>query len=90
MTDPLEIREYHYYVGHIEHSAMLTPKMAERLNAVPIDQPLEDTETGNVDNNEAQRMSTAAGEADTAGVTGTEDAATKTRSARNKRASGAS
>lgn len=89
MTEPQEIKEYHYYVGHVEHSAMLTPKMAERLNAVPIDQPLDDTQTGQVENNEAQRMSTAAGEADTAGVTGTEDAQTKTRSARNKRASGA-
>lgn len=90
MTEPQKIEEYHYMVGHVEHSAMLTPKMAERLGAKPIGEPLDDTETGNVENNEAQRMSTAAGEADEAGVTGTEDAATKTRSARNKRASGTS
>lgn len=88
VTEPQEIQEYHYYVGHVEHSAMLTPKMAERLGAKPIGESLDATETGNVENNEAQRMSTASGEADDAGVTGTEDAQTKTRQARNKRASG--
>jgi hypothetical protein len=87
MAEQQEIKEYHYMVGHVEHSAMLTEKMAKRLNAKPIGEPLDETETGNVENNEAQRMSTANRDADDTGVTGNEDAATKTRNARNKRAS---
>jgi hypothetical protein len=90
MPEPAELKEYHYMVGHVEHSAMLTPKMAERLGAKPIDEPLDDTKTGEVTNNEAQRMSTATREADDAGVTNedNEKTAEKTRVARNKRATG--
>lgn len=90
MPEPQETKEYHYWVGHVEVSAMLTPKMAERLGAKPIGEELEPPGTGNVDNNEAQRMSTANRDADDSGTTNPEhdDIAGKTRGARNKRATG--
>lgn len=94
MTEPLEMKEYKYRVGHIETTALLTEKMAERLNAVPSDQELPEPGVGNVDNNEAQRTSTQTREADEAGVQATADdgsttevVSTKARAARNKRAS---
>lgn len=90
MPERAELAEYHYMVGHVEHSAMLTEKMAKRLGAKPIGEPLDETETGSVENNEAQRMSTANRDADDAGVTNedNEKTAEKTRVARNKRATG--
>jgi len=88
VTQPQEIKEYHYYVGHIEHSAMLTEKMAQRLNAKPIDEPLDAPGVGEVENNEAQRASTGMRDADDSGVNSEvgDDAQRKSRSARNKRA----
>lgn len=35
-NEKVEIKEYSYYVGNIEHTAMLTEKMAERLGAKPV------------------------------------------------------
>lgn len=89
MPEPQKTEEYHYWVGHVEHSAMLTPKMAERLGAKPIGEELDPPGTGNVENNEAQRASTAMRDADDSGVTYEEgeQAASKARAARNKRAS---
>jgi hypothetical protein len=82
--------EYHYMVGHIEHSAMLTPKMAERLGAKPIGEPLDKPATGEVENNEAQRSSTLNRDADDSGTSNPEhdEAAAKAKVARNKRATG--
>lgn len=40
-----ELKEYHYYVGYIEHTAQLTEDMAEKLGAKPLDQPLDEPAT---------------------------------------------
>jgi hypothetical protein len=91
--DPKELEEYHYYVGHVEITAMMTPEMAEQVGAVPVDEDLEEPEGGKEGNNEANRLSTRSREADDAGVTSEEDpdgktATGKARNARNKRAGG--
>lgn len=90
MPEPQKTEEYHYYVGHVEMTAMLTPKMAERLGAKPIGEHLDAPGVGEVENNEAQRASTAMRDADDSGVTNPEhdEIAGKTRAARNKRATG--
>lgn len=36
MAERQELKEYSYYVGNIEHTAMLTDKMAKRLGAKPL------------------------------------------------------
>ena len=94
MAEPVEMKEYEYYVGHVKTTAMLTEKMAKRLGAKPVGEA-QAPEEGNVDNNEAQRASTDTREAEDAGVKATypdgttgEDAQTKQRSARNKRSVG--
>lgn len=93
MTEPMELKEYKYLVGHVETTAMLTEKQAERLDAVPVDEELDKPEVGQAPNREAERMSTFGREADDAGVNathpdGTTSAETtqKARTARNKRA----
>lgn len=84
MTEPQELKEYHYWVGQVEHSAMLTQKMADRLGAVPIDEELESPDP--FANNEANRAST---HTPAEGVTGPDDGAVpKARTARNKRSGG--
>jgi len=66
---PPQLKEYHYYIGYIEHTAMLTEEMAEKLNAKPIG---EDLDEPNINTNEQHRGSVqAAGE-------------TKARTPRNK------
>lgn len=71
MTDEApELQEYHYHIGFIEHTALLTPELAEKLGAKPIDEPLDDP---NINTNEQHRGNVqAAGEL-------------KARTARNKR-----
>jgi len=91
--EPKELQEYHYYVGHVEITAMMTPEMAEQVGAVPVDEDLEEPASGKEGNNEANRLSTRSREADDAGVTSEEDpdgktATGKARGARNKRAGG--
>lgn len=91
--EPEELKEYHYYVGHMEVTAMLTEEMAEQLDAVPIDEELEPPTGGKTSNNEANRMATRSREADDAGVVSEDDpdgktATGKARGARNKRAGG--
>lgn len=67
---PEELKEYHYHIGYIEHSALLTEDMAEKLNAKPIGEPLDEP---NINTNEQHRGNVqAAGEL-------------KARTARNKR-----
>lgn len=84
-TEPQELAEYHYWTGHIETTAMLTPKMAERLGAVPIDEDLPDADP--TANNEANRAATVMKDG---GVTGDgTETITKARTARNKRSAGA-
>lgn len=87
---PQELEEYHYYVGHMETTAMLTPAMAERLGAKPVGEALDEPDGGKKGNNEANRLSTQGGKADKDGVTnaGAEEAQEKARTARNKRATG--
>ncbi len=93
MPEPQELKEYEYVVGHLPVTAMLTEKMAKRLNATAVGESSSPGE-GNVANNEAQRASTHNRELDDNGVVTThpdgetsEDATTKARTARNKRAS---
>lgn len=86
-----EMKEYHYWVGHMETSAMLTESMAERLGAKPIGEALDDADKGK--NNEANRASTKSREADDAGTYSADDpdgkqALAKARQARNKRSAG--
>lgn len=86
-TPPVELKEYRYYVGHIETTAMLTKEMAERMGAVEVSGG---GEPARVRNNEAERLHTQSRAADEAGVAGAaaRDALAKTRDARNKRAAG--
>jgi hypothetical protein len=86
----LEVREYEYMVGGIPTTAMLTEKMAQRLGAKPVGEHSGDPEY----NKTAERMSTHGRETDDEGAdvtyadgTTAADAATKARTARNKRAS---
>jgi hypothetical protein len=83
--DPKELKEYHYWVGHVETTAMLTPEMAERLNAKPVGEELPPPEEGA--NNESERLSSRNREASQTGTTNEENekAAAKARGARNKR-----
>jgi hypothetical protein len=76
-----ELQEYHYYVSGIEMTAMLTEKMAKRLGAKPVGEPLDDP--NNLENNEANRMSTGAQDVDTE-----TNVTTKARRPRNKSGSG--
>lgn len=39
---PQELKEYHYHIGYIEHTALLTEEMAETLGAKPVDEPLDE------------------------------------------------
>lgn len=41
-VQPEELKEYHYYIGYIETTAMLTEEMAEQLDAKPVDEPLDE------------------------------------------------
>jgi hypothetical protein len=91
--EPEELKEYHYYVGYTEVTAMLTEEMADQLDAVPIDEDLEEPTGGKASNNEANRMATRNRPADDAGVVSDDDpdgktATGKARNARNKRAGG--
>lgn len=93
MSEPLELKEYEYVVGHVPTTAMLTEKQAKRLGAKPVGEA-EVPDTGKSENREAQRMQTSHREAEDAGVNAThpdggtsEEAVTKARVARNKRAS---
>jgi len=64
---PEELGEYHYYVSGMEMTAQMTPSMAEKMGAVPIDQPL-DEDPDNLENNEANRLSSHMQDADKHGV----------------------
>jgi hypothetical protein len=87
---PQKLEEYHYYVGYMETTAMMTPEMAEQVGAVPIGEPLDEPDGGKKGNNEANRTATRNREADDAGVDNDDNQATqeKARGARNKRATG--
>jgi hypothetical protein len=91
--EPVELNEYEYVVGHVKTTAMLTEKQAQRLGAKPVGEA-EVPDTGQTQNREAERMQTRHREADDAGVAAThpdggtsDEAITKARTARNKRAS---
>lgn len=87
MSQPLELKEYEYMVGHVPVTAMLTEKQAARLKAVAVGEAKSPGE-GNVINNEAERTATQSREAEDNGVQapGTDEAQTKAKTARNKRA----
>lgn len=95
MSEPVELKEYTYHVGHVPTTAMLTEAQAKRLGATPVDEDAEAPQEGEtLPNNEAARMQTNHRESDDAGVNATyadgttgADASTKARTARNKRAS---
>lgn len=80
MADPQELAEYTYRVGHTETTAMLTPELAERLNAVPVGDTPDDPDT----NNQAERLSSRMNDHKD-GVVDPEDSLPKSRTARNKR-----
>lgn len=78
MTQPREeLKEYHYWVSGMEMTAMLTEKMAERLKAKPVGEPLDPADQH--ENNEANRTATNAQDVDT-----DTNITTKARTARNK------
>ncbi len=90
MPEPAELKEYEYRVGHLPVTAMLTEKQAERLGAVAPGTS-QDKPVGQVDNNEAERVSTDTRKSEDDGVTEgtvTTDRIEKARQARNKRATG--
>jgi hypothetical protein len=74
-----ELQEYHYYTSGMEMTAMMTPKMAARLGAKPIDEPLDDPDQ--LENNEANRVAADNKDANARGVT------VKGRTGKNKTAS---
>lgn len=83
---PLELKEYEYYVGHMPVTAMLTEEMAERLGAKGVGEATDPAE-GEVPNNTAESVSTHMREADDSGVNGPDsDAVDKARTTRNRRA----
>jgi hypothetical protein len=86
--EPVELQEYHYYVGYMETTAMMTPEMAEQVGAKPIDEPLDDPAGDKTGNNEANRSASRMADAEKGGATNkdNEDAREKARQARNKRA----
>jgi len=57
-----ELKEYHYWVSGMEMTAMLTEKMAKRLGAKPVGEPLDDPDQH--ENNEANRQATGAQDVD--------------------------
>lgn len=54
--EPNELREYKYRVNNMETTGMLTPKMAERLGAVGVDDTLPDDDNGGYTQNRTQAM----------------------------------
>lgn len=94
MSQPQELKEYTYHVGHVPTTAMLTEAQAQRLGATPVDEDEDTPQEGDSQpNREADRMQTHNRKADDAGVNATyadgttgADAAEKARTARNKRA----
>jgi hypothetical protein len=69
-VQPEELKEYHYYIGYIETTALLTEEMAEQLDAKPVDEPLDEPDI--TTNTERRGSVQAPGEI-------------KARAARNKR-----
>lgn len=55
-NEPQELKEYKYVVNNMETSALLTPKMAERLGAVGIDEELPHPPDGGYSNAMNQRV----------------------------------
>lgn len=87
MAQPEELKEYHYRVGHTETTGMLTQRMADRLGAKPVGEPLDDdTENTPQKGDESTRLSSRMRE-NRAGVRNAENeaAADKARTGRNKR-----
>jgi hypothetical protein len=84
---PVELKEYAYYVGQAKMTAQLTPEMAEQLGAVEVGQgePQKPGE-GDGTNREAQRLSTQTQTAEERGVAGAEEGMNKARQTRNRRA----
>lgn len=86
MSQPLELKEYEYYVGHVKLTAMLTEEMANRLDAVPAGEGAQAPEEGAVPNRTAEQLSSHTREAEDSGVTGTEsEGINKARTTRNRR-----
>lgn len=78
-NEPQELAEYHYWTGYMETTAMMTPKMAEKLGAKPVDEELDPVDAGK--NQEANRMASANKDATEHGVV---QAAPKARTPKNK------
>lgn len=93
MAERQELKEYSYYVGNIEHTAMLTEKMAKRLSAKPIGEASPD-DVPNGGNTQAQNQANLSNSdmaaADADGTTGGTEPytrggeAAKARKAQNK------
>lgn len=86
MSQPLELKEYEYTVGHMKVTAMLTEKKAAMLGAVPVGEAV-DPPVGQVPNREAEGRATHTREAEDNGVSNpaAAEVTEKTRAARNKR-----
>ena len=91
--EKLELKEYEYYVGNIPTTAMLTEKMAKRLNAKPVGEASPDdvANGGNtMEQNQAVLGTTDMQAADAQGTTGGTEPYTrggeagKARKAQNK------
>lgn len=84
--EPVELKEYEYYVGHMPITAQLTAEQAEAMGAKPVGEAVDPPE-GQVPNNEAQRAASQMKDADDKGATGNDpDAVNKARETRNRRA----
>lgn len=84
---PLELKEYEYYVGHVKVTAMLTEEMAQRLDAVPVGEGAVAPKEGAVPNKTAEQVSSQTRESEDSGVAGDDpEALNKARTTRNRRA----
>ncbi|MET1006572.1 MAG: hypothetical protein ABWX96_13560 [Propionibacteriaceae bacterium] len=87
--EPIELKEYEYYVGHTLVTAQLGEKQAERMGAVPAGSgQLPKPEVGHVENRDQARANPAMAEPDAKGTTNESvdsEALDKARETRNRR-----
>lgn len=82
---PVELKTYEYYVGHMPIQAQMTAAQAEAMGAKAPGQAVDEPE-GQVSNKEAERANTHMKDPDTNGADGADgDALNKARTTRNQR-----
>jgi hypothetical protein len=83
---PLELKEYEFYIGHVKTTGMLTKEMADSLGATEVGASTPPAEDQPVANTNAQRLSSQNAAGDESGVVSDNpDALNKARTARNRR-----